>query len=80
MEVDSLEVVDYVIGSYFCINRRIGKTLERNRIGREFFYNQTLVTHSGFRDGEPETIAFRLEEKVVNYVTAQKIAERLIPL
>lgn len=73
-------VVDDLIGSYFCINRRIGKTLERNRIRRKVFYNQTLVTHSGFRDEQPATISFNVENEVVNHVAALQIAEQHIKI
>lgn len=71
-------VIDGVIGSYFCFNQRIAKTKQRMIEKRKNFYNQTLVTHTGYRDDQPATISFNLETEVVNYVAALEVAEEHI--
>lgn len=73
-------VIEETINSYFFTNERIGKTIERSKQRQFNFYNQTMITHSGFRDEEPATIAFNVENEVVNHVAAQEMAEQHIQL
>jgi hypothetical protein len=75
-----LRVTNDLISSYFFINKRIGKTVNRNQKRKHDFYNQTLVTRSGFIDEQPATISFNVENRVIEHVTAVQMAEQHIKI